>query len=127
MNEDINIPFYNDNIYGGFAETKGLIYFENNFLIFEFETKDALLQVVSSGVKIIKIPLDGIRSVEFKKGFFSSKLIITAKSLKYFANVPGNESNVLTYKIKKQHNDLVRLAVSHLQLLIAENTLKKFE
>lgn len=127
MIEEISIPFYNDDIYGGFAVQNGLIHIDSNYLTIEFETKDAVFKVVTSGLRTIKIPLNGIQSVDFKKGFFSSKIIIATKSLKYLANIPGNESNSVTFKIKKKDRDLAHLSVSQIQLLLAENKLNSLE
>lgn len=127
MIEEISIPFYNDEIYAGFAVQNGLIHVDSNFLTLEFVTKDAVFKVVTTGLQTIKIPLSGIQSIDFKKGFFSSKINITTKSLKYLANIPGNESNSLTLKIKKKDRDLALLSISHVQLLIAENKLNSLE
>jgi len=127
MIEEIALPFYKDDVYGGFAVQRGLIHVDSNFLTIEFETKDAVFNVVTSGLKIIKIPMEGIQSVNYKKGFFSSKISITTKSLKYLANIPGNESNSVTFKIKKKDRELAHQSVSHIQLKIAENMLKNIE
>lgn len=127
MIEEISIPFYNDDVYGGFAIQNGLIHVDSNFLTVEFETKDNVFKIVSSGLQIIKIPLNGIQSIEFKKGFFSSKIILSTKSLKYLANIPGNESNTVTFKIKKKDKDLALMSVSQIQLLLAENKLNSLE
>lgn len=127
MIEEISIPFYNDEVYAGFAVQNGLIHIDSNFLTIEFETKDAVFKVVTSGLQTIRIPLNGIQSVEYKKGFFSSKIIITTKSLKYLSNIPGNESNSITFKIKKKDRDLAHLSVSQIQLLMAEHKLNSLE
>lgn len=127
MFEEISIPFYNDEVYAGFAVQNGLMHIDSNFLTIELETKDSVFKVVSSGLQTIKIPLNGIQSVELKKGFFSTKIILTTKSLKYLSNIPGNESNSVTFKIKKKDRDLAQLSVSQIQLLLAENKLNSLE
>lgn len=127
MIDEISIPFYCDNVYSGFAQTQGLISTDSNHIVIEFETKDAIIKLLSSGIKSVKIPYDALLSIELKKKFFSYYIVITTKSMKYVANIPGNENNIFSCQIKKQNIDLAKLLISQVQLQLAEIKLSKYE
>ncbi len=114
MIDEISIPFYCNKVYSGFAQTQGLILTDNNHIVIEFETKDALIKLLSSGIKSVKIPYDALLS-------------IATKSMKYVANIPGNENNIFSCQIKKQNIDLAKLLISQVQLQMAEIKLSKYE
>jgi len=125
--DEITIPFEIDDVYSGFAECKGVIMNDNRGIILEFETVDALFKIIKSGVKEVLINFANISSIEFKKGFFSTKIIITTKRIRNLKNIPGCDNNTIRLKIKKSNQNQARLFVSIVNLQISENKLKNIE
>jgi hypothetical protein len=127
MEKYLAVPFSIKNVYEGFAELDGLLRIDQENLILEYQTKDAIFGVVKSAVKNIYIKYSDILSMEFKKGFFSSKITITTSSFiadKMFPKAHGNELELV---IKKKHKEQAMQLVSIVNLGNAESRLFEAE
>lgn len=104
----------------GFMEVKGLLRTEFEALVIEFQSADAIIGIVKSGLKTKRIPYKAIRKLEFKKGWFSTKMILHTQSMSDLDGLPGAESGSVTFMIKKEHrNDALELN-SHFQMQFSE-------
>lgn len=78
----------------------------------EYESKDAFIGAYSSGVSELQIFPDDVSSIAFKKGFFTTRLVIHARSMKFFEDVPGAKHGAVTLRIKRKHKkDAAQLAL----------------
>jgi hypothetical protein len=94
-----------------FTETYGMIGLEEGCLVLEYESKDAFIGAYSSGVEELQIYPDDVTSITYKRGVFRAKLIILARSMKLFDQVPGAKHGTVTLKIKPKHRkDALQLA-----------------
>lgn len=125
--KNFTLPFKIDDIYEGLAESEGLLCFEADSLKLEFSTKDSIFGVIKSKVKNVYIPLDKIKIIEHKKGFFNDKVFIFCNSMKIVERIPGSEGNEVKMMIKKKYRQDAQVFASKINLLIAENRLNDLE
>lgn len=110
----------------GFKKATGLVNLSGEELVLEFQEEDAFIGVFQSDVKEVRIPLDQLQEIRFKKGWFSSKLILEARSLKVFRELPGSGHKV-TLKIKRgDRKDADRL-ISKIRLAKSEQQLRDLD
>ena len=91
--------------YEGFATSEGIVFFHENSIVVQYETKDAVFGVVKSGLKEIEIPLDVVEEVTFDAGLFRKKLTIVVSDMDYCVDVPGGNGNRISLPIKKKYAD----------------------
>lgn len=127
MDKYLYLPFYFDEVYEGFATMEGMIRIDTNAIVFEYQTKDALLGIVKSDTKTARIEFSEIVSIDYKKSLFSSKLFIRANIFLGSKGFPNNNANELTLKIKRNNSDLASEFVSRINLRISEARLKDIE
>ena len=127
MDKYIAVPFTVDDVYEGFAEIDGLLGLDENSLKLDYQTRDSIFGVVKSAIKNIRINYSEILSIEFKKGMFSSKIIITTSTFisdKIFPKAQGNE---FILKIKSKHKVMASQLVSLINLRQSEQRLSEAE
>jgi hypothetical protein len=121
------LPFYDDELSGGFMMMEGILRVEKGKLHFEFHKKDAVMEVVKSGVKTAEIDLKDIDLIEYKKKLFGARLIIHAKRATVFEDLPGNDLTTRTLKVKRKHRDIAANIASNLNLYLSERKLKELD
>lgn len=121
------VPFEITNLNHGFQKATGLIKLEGEQILCEFRVVDAILGMIKSDVKETRIPLSDLHSVEFKKGFFRSKMIFEAQSLRVFEHVPGSEQGEWEIRIKRKDRDDARDLVSKIRLALSEMRLRDLD
>lgn len=122
-----SLPFYMDDLNGGFMILEGILRVEKQKLYLEFQKTDAILGTYKSDVREKEIDLSEIAMMEFKKGFFSSKLIIHAKRAITFQDFPGNQLTERVLKVKKKHRDIAASISSNVNLELSERKLKELD
>ena len=127
FNSDKTVPFIIPEINSGFQQAEGLLKLSKDKLELEFEVKDAILGVIKSGVKDVAIPFSDLKSISFKKGWFSAKIILEATSMKAFRDLPGTELATCTLKVKRKHRDDAQSLISQARLQLSEFKLDQFD
>lgn len=122
-----NLPFVIDELNGGFMKVEGILSVEKNKFTFEFQKKDAVLEAYKSELMTDEILFSELDMIEFKKGFFSTKLILHGKRAATFKNLPGNELSVRTLKIKKKDRNTAANISSKVNLELSEMKLKELD
>ncbi len=122
-----NLPFYTDDLNGGFMKLEGILRVEGEFLCFEFQKKDAVFEAYQSDLKSIEIPITSIELAEFKKGMFSSKLILHGKRASSFEGLPGKDLTTRVLKVKRAHRNIAASLSSHLNLKLSEMKLREMD
>jgi hypothetical protein len=123
----LRIPFTIPNLYADFAEAKGVMHFEQNDLILEFQTKDTVLGLIKSDVKEERIALEDLHSVGFNKKFFKGELIIKARKMHVLGKIPGSEQGEITLIIARKDRDAAAQFAVEMELIISEYKLKKLD
>jgi hypothetical protein len=101
----VTVPFRVPDLYAGFAEGKGLAKATPTELTLEFVVRDAVVELVKSGIKEIRIPRTELDAVSFQRGWFGAKVHLRAKSLKLLADLPGCDNGEVTLHIARRDRD----------------------
>lgn len=126
-NSNKTVPFIIPEISHGFQEAEGLLKLGKQQFELEFEVKDAILGVIKSGVKDVTIPFSDLKSIEFKKGWFSAKIILEGTSMKVFDDLPGTELATCTLKVKRKHREEAENLISLARMQFSEYKLDQLD
>lgn len=124
---NLTIPFEITNINHGLQKASGLMSWNQNGLVLEFQTEDAVIGLFKSEVEEASISISDLLNVEFTKNIFSAKLIIEAKSLKALQDIPGTEQARCELKIKRRDRKKAARLASNIQLAISEHRLNEMD
>ncbi len=122
-----SLPFYTDDLNGGFMKLEGILRVEGEFLCFEFQKKDAVFEAYQSELKTIEIPIANIEMAEYKQGLISAKLILHGKRAASFEGLPGKDLTTRILKVKRAHRNIAASVSSNLNLRLSEMKLKEME
>jgi hypothetical protein len=86
----------------GMTETSGMLSLEDDKLILEYQTVDAVLGVLKTGVKVVDIPLDRLSSARVEQKLWGADLVLQGKNMRVFGNAPGASGGQLRVKLKRQ-------------------------
>lgn len=111
----------------GFRKAKGLVKLEREELLFEFQVSDAFFGIINSDVEEVRISLSDLQSVEYNKGWFSSKIVLEAHSLRAFEEIPGTDQAECVLKIKRKDREDAERLVSKIRLVMSEMKLKDLD
>ena len=95
MQNFISIPFKTES---GFSSVNGVAKFSGAGVILEFESK--LFGVLPGGVKEVRLPIEELLDVKFRKGFLKrgAKIEIRTKTFAKLAELPSKDGK-LTLKL----------------------------
>jgi hypothetical protein len=113
-----SIPFKTES---GLSSVNGVAKFSGAGVILEFESK--LFGILPGGVKEVRLPIEDILDVKFRKGFLKrgAKIEIRTKTFAKLAELP-NKDGKLTLKLVADDFDRAKDAVERLQKDLAEYT-----
>lgn len=105
----ISVPFKAESS-NGLKEYTGIAKFSSAGIIFEFESK--YFGLIGSEVRDIRVSLDEILDIKFRKGLFKffSQVQIRLKHFTKFADLP-NDSGKIKLKIKREDFEFAQDAV----------------
>ena len=121
------LPFTIEDLNGGFMKLEGILRVNKDRLMFEFQKKDAVLEAYQSELKTVEIPLSELEMLEFKKGWFSAKLILHGKSASSFRDLPGKDLIERVLKVKRKHRHVAANISSNLNLALSEKKLQELD
>ena len=124
---DRSVPFEISEISHGFQEARGLMKLTKDGIGLEFEVQDSFVGILKSGIKNVHISYADLESIEFKKGWFKSKVIMKGVSMKVFEDVPGTEHATCTLKVKRSNRKGAENMVSRARLYLSEYKLNQLE
>lgn len=122
-----SLPFSIENLNGGFMKVEGILRVEGENLEFEFQKKDAVVEAYQSDLMTETISLSELDMLEFKKGWFSGKLILHGKRASSFGELPGKELTERVLKVKRKHRNVAANISSNLNLKLSEQKLNELE
>ena len=111
-----SVPFKSET---GLSQTNGLAKFSAAGIILEFESK--FLGLVSKGIKEVRLPLDELLDVKFRKGIMKrgAKIEIRLRSMTKLRELPNQEGKIVL-KITVADWEMARDAVARLDKDSAE-------
>ena len=122
-----HLPFHVPNVYKGLAKTEGIAHFSKDLIALEFETKDKIVGIISSGPRKIAVALKDISSIELKRGWGRVRLLLHSVKLNTFSSIPGYQGSALTLVFPSRNRDDLKLIVSEINVQLAENDIKRAE
>lgn len=105
----ISIPFKIE-AHHGLSQADGIAKISSAGVVLEFETK--IFGLLNTGVKEVRLPLDEILGIQFKKGFFKygAKIEIRMQSFLKLSEVP-NENGKIILRIPRDQFEEAKEAV----------------
>ena len=125
--DDINIPFRIANLYQGLGEIEGRLRAHEGVLLLEYRMKDAVLGVLRSRVKELRIPFDDIEDIEFHNGWFRKRITVRARGLRSFADIPGAEGGTLVLVVARRDAARALAGIARVRLLQSEQRLRALD
>lgn len=123
--ESVSVPFTIPHLYGGLGEGSGIATAGRDGLSLEFETKDAVLGMMKSGVRDVTLALGDLVSVKLDKSWTNTKIVVRARSMKALADVPGSEGGEVTLYVARKDRALAERLVSVLTFELSEHALQQ--
>src|SRR5699024_4280748 len=93
----------------------------------EFEVRDSLIGFFKSGITNLVIPFSDLDMINYKKGWFSDKIILEGTSMRAFKDLPGVEVATCILKIKRKHRKEAEGLLSAARLRFSEYKLNKLD
>jgi hypothetical protein len=119
------VPFTIRDVFQGLAESEGILSLDGTDLKLEFRTADALFGLLKSGVREVKLPIDGIEEIAFRKGLFSCSVVIRVAEMRGATDVPNFEQGEIRLSIARRHSMAAAALVSEVQLGAAAGKAKR--
>lgn len=110
------VPFTIRNVFQGFAETEGILSVDGTDLKLEFQTTDAVVGLLKSGVREVRLPLDGVEEIAFRKGWFGCSLVVRVAGMRGASEVPNFKHGEFVLSISKKHSQAAADLVSSIQI-----------
>ncbi len=120
-----SVPFKIANAYGGLAECHGIVRVGEAGLQLEFEAKDGFFGVLKSGVKNLVIPWSELANLQLRKGWFSTRFLLTVHSLRTLQEVPGAEACQVTLSVARQHRPVAEELAMNVNFRLCERELRR--
>ncbi len=102
---EATIPFKITGLQSGLAEAKGLLHLDDDVLTLEYETKDTVTGIFSSGVQQIQVRLSDIESVEYRKKILGAKIHLKAFKMKTFDSFPGHQQGKIELEFARREKE----------------------
>jgi hypothetical protein len=123
----LSLPFKITNLFSDLAEAHGLVTMEGDFLRMEFQTQDAILGLLKSQLKEIRIPIGELNSAIYVKKLFSTKIILRANKLTTLSRVPGHQKGQVILEISRKDRDIAEQLTSSVDMKITEMNLSRLD
>jgi hypothetical protein len=105
--QSYSIPIKLADSFEGLAESKGLLISNEDVITIQFQTVDAILGVVKSGLTEVKLPLANIVELSYKKSLFGNKLILKVDNLRLIEKLPECNNEVVLSIARKDIDDAI--------------------
>ncbi len=121
---DQSVPVQLLDAYAGMAECYGALRVTGEGLILEFQERDGFPHVFKGGVKETVIPWSEVVDLKLKKGWFATRLLLTVRSIKWLAGVPGANGCQVRMKVERRNRLLARQVAFAVNLRLCERELR---
>jgi hypothetical protein len=117
-----SLPFKIRGVFTGLVDVAGIARLENQELCLEFRM--AVFTRIKTNPKEIRIPLDELEEAVFKNRFCLGFLVLRARRLDSFKDVPGNATGELRLRCRREHWEMARELASRLSMKTTEHQLR---
>ena len=98
-----SVPFQFPEVYGGLADSEGLLSISSDTLTLEFQIKDGLIGAFKSGVKRVELPFAQIREVQLQSNVLGTNLTVTVDSMQLVEDIPNAKQGEFRMKFPRSH------------------------
>ena len=116
------LPFRIRGVYTGFVDVEGIARLENQELCLEFRM--SVFTHLKTSVKEVRIPLDELEEAVFKNRLCLGFLVLRARRLDSFKDVPGNATGELRLRCRREHWETAKELASRLSMKTVEHQLR---
>jgi hypothetical protein len=127
MEDEVILPFTIPSVYGGFAVAEGLARLRRDGLLLECEVSDSVAGIFRSGLKRIRIPLEAIASVEVRKRWWRTSLVLRVKTLRVIEELPGGRHGEILLQVRRRDRREAERFATALEGYLTEAALEQLE
>jgi hypothetical protein len=117
-----SLPFKIRGVFTGLVDVEGIARLENQSLCLEFRM--AVLTRLKTNPKELRIPLEELEEAVFKNRFCLGFLVLRARRLASFKDVPGNATGELRLRCRREHWETARELASRLSMRTTKEELR---
>ena len=120
----LSVPFKIKDILFGVAVCNGVLCLDDGSVSIESQTKCTLIGLLKTRIKYIRIAVDDIQEVDFKKSMFGNSITIRLSKLSIANQLPKQEPGEIKLSIHKNHVEAAEELVHSLKMEISDFKLK---
>ena len=103
-----------------FAETEGILSADDTDLKLEFRTSDAVVGLIKSDIRDVKLPLDTIEEITYRKQCWSGcAIIIRVNQMRAASDLPCFKQGEVELSVDGKHCEAAAEFVSSVQQAVA--------
>ncbi len=122
----VSVPFKVKKVLEGWAEASGLLVLDGHALSFQFQTKDAVLGLIRSGVREVRVDLTDVVEARYRRKMLGAGVLtVRLADMKLASGLPGQESGTVELLIARGHAVAAQDLASSLNLASAEARLRR--
>jgi hypothetical protein len=121
------LSFHTADSFGGLAETSGILSLEGDSLVLEFEMKDALMGVIRTGPRTVRLPVTDLAEVGLRLGWFQQRLVLRSRNLRVFADLPGRDGAELVLYCRRRDRVTMQHVYAAVQERLTSASLKRLD
>ena len=112
------VPVTLEEMYGGLASCHGLIRDEGDHLCLEVQVQDAVVGLIKSSIKQLRIPVADLASVALERSWFGccTNLVIQVSRMESVKDVPGMEQGRIVLGIARKDREAAAKFVAGLHV-----------
>ncbi|MFK7923667.1 MAG: hypothetical protein AB8H47_17040 [Bacteroidia bacterium] len=121
------LNFTTEDAYHGLAAVNGMLRLGRKELIIEYQVKDALVGMLKSEPKELRIPFENLLEVEYKLNWILSRFKLHVNSMHILGKFPVGKDGVITLKIKRKQKKTAQELASTINLKLSEHRLEMMD
>jgi hypothetical protein len=101
------------------AATEGILSADETDLILEFRTSDAIIGLIKSEVREVKLPLNSIEQMTYRKHWLGGcSVVIRVNEMRAASELPGFKQGEVELSVDRKHREVAAEFVSSIQLAL---------
>ncbi len=120
-----SVPVQLLDAYAGMADCHGALRVTAEGLVLEFQGRDGFLNMLKGGVQDVTIPWADVVDLKLQSNWFVTRLLLTVRSMKWLAGVPGANGCQVRMKVERRNRLLARQVAFAVNLRLCERELKQ--
>lgn len=122
-----SVPFQFPEVYGGLADSEGLLSISSDVLTLEFQIKDGLIGDFKSRVKRVELPFDQIREVQLQSNILGTNLTVVADSMQLVEDVPNAKQGEFKVKFPRSHRKEAAALAREASVRVSQNKIDRLD